>query len=71
MGSALQCLGLVGLGMWDFRSLLRGQTRVPYTGRWSFNYGTTREASGLMDVIIFEGKLEIWILVASLCWQLI
>ena len=55
----MQRLGLVALGMWDFSSLLRDQTRVPYTGRWSFNSWTTREVSGLMDVIIFEGKLEI------------
>ena len=30
-------------GMWDLSFLTRGQTHIPYSGRWSLNHWATRE----------------------------
>ena len=44
----LFCFVLLQQGMWDLRSMTRGQTCTPCTGRWSQNHRTVREVPLLL-----------------------
>ena len=41
--------------MWDFSSLTRDRTRIPFIGRWILNHWTTREVPAISNFKMTRG----------------